>query len=65
MIAGSDVKTVQGEGFIDQIAIYDSPGEYGLRLLVWREYERVREGLDLQGDVGWVRFNRARNGMKL
>jgi hypothetical protein len=55
---------LQREGFIDDITLHREPFKRGFRLVVERTYAQVAEQLDLAVEAGWVKWNRARQGVE-
>ena len=58
-----DIVVVEGHGFVDEVAIANNPQRLGFQILVRREYDRIRERLDIKGNVDWVRWQRVKNGL--
>ncbi len=50
---------VEGHGFVDDISLFLEPTRRGQQMRVVREYERVREGMDLSTGEPWVLWRRA------
>jgi hypothetical protein len=53
---------IEGRGFIDDVSLMLEPTRRGQQMRVVREYERVREGMDLAAGEPWVQWRRALQG---
>lgn len=51
-----------GRGFIDEVSFHKDPSRRGHAMVINREYERLREGIDLAADEPWVQWRRALQG---
>lgn len=52
------------EAYIDRRELLDHPSRHALVMLVHRTYKRCAENLDLVGEVAWVRFRQALQGIE-